>query len=213
MPPLRTCSECAAPLSGKSVRAVTCSDRCRLARSRRIRRANREVEEFAQHNNAGAQEIAAIVRREAPSLVTRVMADQLAPIVREALTEDVLRAVDALVHLTPRAVELLAADLESEDSTVRQRAYTLVTKYTVGHPALIKSEDTDPHSQLVVNFNLPRPGAAALSPSDAITVEDEDSRVCDMCHAEKGAGEFVSGSTRCADCFAQWRETVMEQFA
>lgn len=209
MPPVRTCSECPNPLVGKSVQAKTCGPTCRTKRSRRVKRANRQVEEFAAANNAGAQEIAAIVRREAPDVITRVMKDELRPIVREALTEDVLRAVEQMLGLTPRAVELLAADLESEDSTVRQRAYTLVTKYTIGHPALLKADDGAGAGQITVNFALPRPDDDAI---EAELVESTELRTCDSCQEDKPESEFVAGSDRCRTCFEDQKAEVLAAF-
>ncbi len=206
----RVCSECGASLTGRPPQTKTCSDNCRSRRSRRIRRANTQVEEFAEANNAGAAEIAAIVRREAPDVVTRVMKDQLQPIVREALTEDVLQAISNLVGLTPRAVAALDADLDSEDATIRQRAYTLLIKYTVGHPSLVKPSDAEAGSQLVVNFNLPRP--AEDETTDQIEHVTE-LQVCDMCHEEKDASEFVTGSARCQPCFDEWRAKVLAEFS
>lgn len=208
---LRTCSECPNPLAGKSVRAKTCSDACRLKRSRRIRAANEEVEEFADRNNAGAAEIAAIVRREAPDVVTRVMHGQLEPIVREALTDDVLRAIRDMIGLTEAAVAALTEDLESPDSTVRQRAYTLILKYTVGHPALVKPEanETGP---ITVHFNLPRPDGDSEDTELDLDV-DEAFQVCDMCKEEKPLSEMVAGSTRCLPCFAEAKAKVLAEFA
>lgn len=208
MPLPRTCTECGGSLSGKSVKAITCGEKCRSARSRRVRRANRQVDDFAAANNAGAQEIAAIVRREAPDVITRVMKDELRPIVREALTEDVLRAVEQMLGLTPRAVELLQADLESEDSTVRQRAYTLVTKYTIGHPALLRPEDGAGAGQIVVNFALPRPDDAEV----VVEADSEELRTCDLCNTEKPETEFVAGSDRCRTCFEEQKATVLAAF-
>lgn len=192
------------------MRTLSCSNACRLKRSRRIRRANDQMEGFAEANNAGAAEIAAIVRREAPDVVTRVMKDQLEPIVREALTEDVLRAINELVGLTPRAVAALTEDLECQDATIRQRAYTLLIKYTVGHPAIIKAEDALSGQKLEVNFNLPRPEPDAWEPvEDAAPVTQE----CDICHATKDVEEFVAGSTRCQSCFDAWRDRIKAEFA
>ena len=197
------------PLSGKSVRAVTCGNACRLKRSRRVRRQNQEVEDFQEANNAGVNEIAAIVRREAPDVVTRVMKAELQPIVRQALTEDVLRSISELVGLTPRAVQALHEDLESDDKTIRQRAYTLLIKYTVGHPALVKNDEMDDTRQLVVNFNLPRPDDPP--PTEDLPAEAEELRSCDMCGEEKTEAEFAAGSSRCLTCFEEWKERVLAE--
>lgn len=214
MPPVvaRTCSECGSSLAGMSVRAITCSGACRLRRSRRIRRSNREVREFAEKHNSAAQEISAIVRREAPDVITRVMKTELAPIVREALTEDVLRSINQLVGLTPRAVQALSEDLDSPDTTLRQRAYTLLVKYTIGHPALVKADATEAGGQMVVNFNLPRPEEQP-APVDAEEPVEEELAACDMCGAEKPLSEFVAGSTRCTECFETWRQKIRAEFA
>ena len=203
----RTCSECPNSLEGKGPRTVTCSNACRLRRSRRIRRANARVEEFAEANNVGAQEIAAIVRREAPDVVTRVMKEEIRPIVRESLDEDVLRAIHGMVGLTPAAVQALEEDLLSDDKVIRQRAYSLVIKYTVGHPALVK-DDVTQAQQLVVNFGLPRPDADDLQPANTIELHE-----CDMCHEPKPASEFVAGSDRCTACFAEFAAKIRAQFA
>lgn len=211
----RRCSECGSSLAGKSASAKTCDEACRQKRSRRIKRANKQIREIQDQQGAGADEIAAMVRRESPDVIKDVMKAQLAPVVREALTEDVLRAVQQMLGLTPRAVELLQLDLESEDATVRQRAYTLVTKYTIGHPALLKADDTDGTKQLVVHFNLPRPGTEdPVQDGTADPVQDgEPLQVCDICNAEKPADEFVAGSSRCATCFEERRDAVLEMFA
>jgi hypothetical protein len=192
-----------------SVLTKTCGNACRLRRSRRIRRAAREVEEFEQNHGLAAAEVAAVVRRESPDVITRVMHTALEPIVRESITEDVLQAINGMVGLTVQAVNALQEDLSSEDSTVRQRAYSLVIKYTVGHPALVKPTDTDEGKQLVVNFNLPRPDSEPIE-ADAEEVIDVE---CDMCHMTKPSTEFVAGSTRCAPCFESWRSAIKEQFA
>jgi hypothetical protein len=209
MPPARTCSECGEPLIGARPGTKTCSDSCRSKRSRRIRRANREAEEFEQRSPEGAREIAAIIRRESPDVIKDVVRDELRPIVRESLTEDTLRAIQRLLGLTPRAVELIALDLENEDPIIRQRAYTLITKYTVGHPALVKQDDADGSKQIVVNFNLPRPDDV---PAEVVEQESEEVKTCDLCGEDKAASEFAAGSDRCLACFNHWRKTIMEEF-
>lgn len=212
MPPaIRTCSECPKPLAGRSVTSKTCGNACRLKRSRRLRRVKQDHADFeVNYPGAGSAEVAAIVRRESYDTVMRVTQSELTPIVREALTEDVLRAVQSMIGLTPRAVELLGEDLESEDATIRQRAYTLLIKYTAGHPALLQPKDSAHGSQLIVQFGLPRPDAADLAPPEAEVVEDI---ACDMCGEDKPATEFESGSLRCKPCFETWKATVLEQFA
>jgi hypothetical protein len=112
-----------------------------------------------------------------------------------------------MVGLTPRAVQLLAEDMEHDDAVIRQRAYTLVAKYTLGHPALVKAEDADGSKQIVVNFNLPRPEDA-----DVTAEVEEDTVECDTCHEDKLASEMVSGSTRCQACHDKTRAEVLARF-
>lgn len=157
----------------------------------------------------GSNAIAEIVRSEAHDLVVRVTQSELQPIVREALTEDVLRGVQQMIALTPRAVELLGEDLESPDATIRQRAYTLLIKYTAGHPALLQPKDAEHGAQMVVNFGLPRPDAADL---EAPAEEAVEIVTCDTCGEDKPATEFESGSLRCRPCFVAWRDRILTEF-
>lgn len=203
----RTCSECPNPLLGKSVKSVTCSDPCRARRSRRLRRIKLDNDALA--NQPGVALIASLTRKETPDVVKNVISQELAPIVRQALTEDVLRSIERLVGLTPAAVAALTEDLEGEDKVLRQRAYTLLFRYTAGHPALVKPEDAADSSQLVVHFNLPRPD---VLPQDTAAEADE-LKTCDMCAKEKPTAEFELGSDRCTECFTNWKATIAEQFA
>lgn len=192
----RRCSECSASLAGRSPQTKTCSMNCRSKRSRRLKRANTEP---ARH-----QEISEFVRREAPDIGHKVIQEELRPIVREALTEDVLRSLNRLVALTPAMVAALEEDVHSDDATIRQRAYTLGLKYTVGHPAVVRPEEANHGQQLVVNFQLPRPDSDGIPSSmggDIETGEATELVACDSCAADKPATEFVSGSTRCLECF------------
>lgn len=213
--------------------AKTCSDKCRQKRTRRLRRTNENIAKLREQGVVDS-EITDLVRTEltrrgdgkpagtprkspnptghvSQNLIRQTIADELRPVVREALTEDVLRSIDKLVNLTPRAVEAIADDLESDNAAIRQRAYLLVTKYTIGHPALVRQEDTDPNRQLTVNFHLPRPDAP-----EAIDVpppsEDEDLRTCDLCGEAKQPEEFVADSERCLNCAEEWKAKVQEQF-
>jgi hypothetical protein len=103
-------------------------------------------------------------------------------------------------------MDAIEEDLQSEDATIRQRAYSLCMKYTVGHPAVVRPEDANAGQQLVVNFQLPRPGVDERGdPRDgqADIADGEASEVvsCDACGTDKPLNEMVSGSTRCQECF------------
>lgn len=147
--------------------------------------------------------------REHDKVIERVLQQELEPVVRAAIDDEVLRAVDKLVKLTPRAIQALEDDLDSEDKVLRQRAATTLVKYTIGHPALLKPEDSK-HEQLIVNFNLPRPDDQPDADQDVVPLDEVDeARVCDICEEEKPASEFVAGSDRCRTCFEQWKSDVL----
>lgn len=221
----RLCTECGADLSGRKPGTKTCSDNCRSVRSRRTKRENglaRQRQSMPEHQ----RQITEIVRGEAPDVAHEILKEEMRPIVREALTEDVLRAIDRLVSLAPAAIEGMAEDLMSEDPIVRQRAYTLVAKYTIGHPAIVRPADTDPGQQLVVHFNLPRPETTGTGhhhdpnhtlprlgvDSDVVEVHAEELVECDMCGAGKSASELVANSTRCRECWEAQRAEVTARY-
>ena len=197
----RVCSECGAPLTSKSPRARTCSTKCRTARARRIR---------DERDTAKAATVRELVERHVPDEARIALREELRPVVREAIDEDVLKAIQAMVGLTPQAVEVLANDLGSDDPVLRQRAATLVVKYTVGHPALVKAtEDKGPGLQVYIG--LPRPEDVEAEAIDLPTEDVEDeTRVCDVCGNEKlWPDEFESMSNRCKACFEERRAAIL----
>lgn len=214
----RLCSECGKSLQGKAAKARTCSPSCRTTRSRRLRKEAATLEAEtpsgqAKQHTEQLNVFREVVRGETTDVARSIMRDELRPVVREAMTEDVLQSITELLKLTGTAVAALHEDLLGDDPVIRQRAYTLLIKYTIGHPALVKAEDTDPKSQMVVNFNLPRPG-----PPEAALEDDADAvalvlKFCDMCDTEKPIAEFVDGSSRCRLCFEEWRAAVVKDFS
>lgn len=165
-------------------------------------------------NKENRQVLADSIRRHTPSVVDKVMREELRPIVREAITEDVIRAIDSMLKLTPRAIEMIEQDMESDDPLVRQKAYTLLMKYTTGHPALLQANDAAQGSQINVSFELPRPSGTidAEATIDEADVPEEDKQ-CDICETIKPVSEFVVGSSRCQVCFDNWKATINEEFA
>lgn len=202
----RTCSECGKSLAGKGPTAKTCNAGCRKRRSLRLKRQRSEAQSghgLTEHQLA----VAATVRNEAPDIAHSVIQEELRPIVREALTADVLSAIKSMVGLTPRVIELLALDLESEDPVVRQRAYGLIARYTLGQKDLV-SDTGDDSRQITVNFALPRPGDGGDATNPAAEGDSEETRQCDMCQQDKTLDEFVSGSSRCVQCFESQRASA-----
>lgn len=205
----RVCSECGSPLSGKSTKAKTCGDKCRQDRSRRLKR-NRVENGKASAMPPEQKKITEIVRGERDDIVHETIKEEVRPVVREAITEDVMRSIAELIALTPKAVEALKQDLESDDTVLRQRAYTLVAKYTIGHPALVRPPDEDKNRPLIVKLEGPQPSAAPAIEGAATELDDSDIRQCDMCGHDKAVEEFVANSTRCQECYEKQRTAAAE---
>lgn len=146
------------------------------------------------------------VRKEIAKEVAKV----IQPVVRQAVTEEVMQSIQKLVGLTPLAIEALQDDLLGEDPKLRQTAYNTALKYTVGHSALVTSEDTD-NSQIVVNFNLPRPNAAEAR-TEPLSPDEIEMRQCDICEEVKPSTEFEGTSYRCHACFADRKRAILAQY-
>lgn len=194
----RVCSECPNLLTERQ--KYTCGDTCRGRRSRRLKRtraAAGEKRALPEHQSA----VAEAVRWEAADIAHTVLQEELRPIVREAITADVLRSINSMVALAPAVVMRLAEDLDSPDSKIRQKAYDLWLRYTVGHQAIVRPAEGDDSKNLTVNFNLPRPDGSTIGdvieddPSEALEL-----RTCNLCSEEKPAEQFVAASDRCEDC-------------
>lgn len=209
---MRVCSECGSSLDGKATTAKTCGDKCRQDRSRRLKRVRSENGK-ASAMPPEQKKITEIVRSERDDLVHETIKEEMRPVVREAITEDVMKSIRDLIALTPRAVEALAEDLESPDSVLRQRAYTLIAKYTVGHPALVRPPEEDKTQPLIVRLEGPQPQAAPAIEGAATELDEADIRVCDMCGEDKAVEEFVANSTRCTSCYAKQRAAANEMLA
>jgi len=205
MPAERLCTECGGPLIGKATSAYTCSDSCRKKRQRRRAAKNAE----AKQRDATVSQI---VRSEVRDVATDVLKAELAPVVREALDDDVLRAVRGMVALTPRAVQVLGEQLDSEDQVLAGRAASLVVKYTVGHPALVRPQDEAAQPMQVI-FQLPRADEPSAPPAlEAEAEEDDGPRRCDTCHQDKPGDAFEGGSDRCTECFERDRARILHSF-
>ncbi len=207
MPRPRVCSECGASLAGRAAQSRTCSDKCRQARSQRLRRVKPGPDSDPEH----IRTVREVVRGERDDVPERIVAEELRPVVREAITEDVLKAIRDFVALTPEVVAAIREDLQSDDATIRQKAYSLVARYTLGHPALIP-DDVSESKQLNVHFNLPRPDpeAAQEVPAEAaVKLDVADFKTCDICDVAKPERDFIAGSDRCADCYEKQRERAV----
>lgn len=211
----RVCLNCGKDITHKRTDAKSCGDpACTKALQRGRKRrgsASREALAGIEAETTEARRTT-IVKRE----VEREVRAIIKPVVREALTEDVMVALEDLIKLTPEAVATLSAhmddsDPESYDAVLAQKAATTVLRYTVGHQALVTPQEaTAP--QLVVNFGLPRPGAE--QPYDATTkpIEVEEEFECDVCHEVLLTTERVAGADRCSECHETRKRAVLEQY-
>jgi hypothetical protein len=205
----RRCSECGASLDGKAPQTRTCSDVCRTNRSRRLRAA--KVKSGETRSLSPEQEAAAdFATGERDDVARQVVAEELRPVVREIIDEKVMNGVRDMIGLTPAAVKAIEEDLQSDDAVIRQRAYSLVVKYTIGHSALVRPPEEEAGKMMVVNFQMPRPGDGDVVDSDAVTVDiqDDEIRQCDMCNEDKPVTEFIANSSRCRECYDKQRSAA-----
>jgi hypothetical protein len=160
------------------------------------------------------RELAERVRSERDDVAHKVIQEEIRPVVRESITEDTLKAIRDMVALTPATVAAIQEDLQSEDAVVRQRAYTLILKYTVGHQAIVRPPDEDRTQPITVNFQLDRPPQADAPdlPEQAEPVESTavEVKTCDMCGKEDTADKFAANSTRCLSCYDKQRRRADE---
>jgi hypothetical protein len=203
------CSECGTSLSNPA--AKTCGANCRNKRSRRLRRSKEATGRAMGEANAHPPHLAHLAHVD-DKLVHEVAKEELRPIVREAITEDVLRAAGDLVALTPVMVQAITEDLHSSDKVLRQKAYSLLAKYTLGNTSIAPQADAS-HQPMQVVFNLPRPGDGQNPSADATVVESDELRQCMECHADKPVEQFVGASERCQQCHDELREKVLSEFA
>ena len=214
------CSECGELLVDsvgrpKPAGTKTCSPKCRQKRARRIKRA--QVAAGAQSKyDVEHQGMAAAVREQVADVTHEVLKEELRPLVREAMTEDVLLNISTLIGLSPKAIAKLEEQMDSEDETISQRAVTLLLKYTMGNPSVAPPPSVQAPAPMSVVFNIPRPGDTTAESSDAVTLqpgEADELRECTDCHEEKPDHEFVASSDRCVECFNELRGKVDERFA
>lgn len=169
------------------------------------------------HGNAAhpphLKRLADAISGEVPDLIHEVTSEELRPVVREAITEDVLRSIHTAVGLVPDALSAIQQDLASDNESIRHRAAALLLKYTLGHPAMVPPEEADNSKQIIVNFGgMSRPEIVEAELAEEVPpeVESGDTKECDKCHATKPLGEFVESSDRCRACFDEQQRQQQE---
>lgn len=144
---------------------------------------------------------------DALGAVTReALADAVKPVVQSALTEEVLKALDDLIKLTPQVVAAIEADLQSDNEFLRQHAYQTLLKYTVGHKGLVPDIKTDTAPVTVIIDGVERPPD---SPFHKPREDDApDWKQCDRCQEFKPIDQFAANSNRCTMCYESMREAA-----
>jgi hypothetical protein len=202
------CSECGEALANPQ--AKTCGAACRQKRARRIKRSQTGRPPLPEH-------LAVMSAEKGDKLVHEVAKEELRPIVREAITEDVLRAAGRLVALTPMMVDAIEEDLQSSDKILRQKAYSLLARFTLGNQSIAPQADAPAQQPMQVVFNMPRPGSTdAPVPLPAEHEDDaapaEEVQECMECHDYKPLADFFGGSNRCIACHEELQAKVRERF-
>jgi uncharacterized protein YciI len=209
---MRPCPECGRLFVVKRADTVTCSPKCR---SRRKRRQDKGVPEalLTAEAQAHLEEIRKVADEGAIAVAGEILREEIRPIVREALTADVLSAISDLVALTPLMVaglkeELTGAPLRDPetglplkingepiiavDADRRLKAIQLLARYTIGAPGLAPQPDVKERPIAISFGDIPRPDWYGT-----------DQRECDICLQPRLEAEFVDGSSRCTHCQAE----------
>lgn len=187
----RTCTECDNPVAG---RALTCSATCRSRRSRRQR-----------ETLASGRDVPTLVTDELERAAQAEFQEQLKPVIKEAITEDVLDAIHDMIGLLPSAIAAIRDDLTSDDKDLRQRAYTQLLRHTAGSKSIVPDVNADKQRDVNVTFGVPRPEDLDRA-TDSQGQEVIQTKECDTCHTAKPLSEFVANSDRCETCFGEMRE-------
>lgn len=197
----RPCAACG-KLLPEGTRRKTCNAKCR----KRLQRMHNQETGWPEAQKEAARQARAV---DAVELAKEVFRQELTPIVREQITEEVVQSIAALMKLTPALVESLANDLFSNDANTRTRAQAIVAKYTLG-----QADSTSKTPKLVVNLgNMPDPsqdgGMKAIPVQD---VDHREVRICERCEEEKDIKEFDGAAPRCRLCQEEIRQGMEARF-
>lgn len=190
--PPRKCTECDNPVSG---RQITCSDRCRSRRSKRQR-----------ETLASGRDVPKLVTDEAERIAQEELRKQIVPVVREALTEEVLRGIESLVGSVPDAVLVAQELLKDDDPETRYKAAALIMRHSIGNRQIVPDVNASVDPNMTVIFNVPQQDRAAPNSTGTLVSGDAvETKECDSCFKHKPLDDFESGSDRCTECFNTMR--------
>jgi hypothetical protein len=145
-----------------------------------------------------------LVSDEAEAAAQELLRDELRPVVREAITEDVLEGVRKLIGHVPKAVEVAAALLTSDDEKTRFDAAALILRHTTGNKNIVPDVNEGKHQAMTVVFGIPRPQVVEGEIEGGVI----ETKECDSCGESKpnDAEHFVGNSDRCVTCFDRMRQ-------
>ena len=213
--PARRCLICGKSLAGKSPKALTCSPAHQKALSRR-----RQRETEAQRASAGRgadsfDEVVSLVNTKTQDAIRAAFVEELRPVIREAIDQDAVRAIQGMVGLAPAAILVLEQDLRSDDPILRSKAAALVVKYTMGNP-MVTPPRGDTGDKLVIINQLPDGHHPAI---DATTedvqpaqIEGAETKRCSACRLPKPLDQFDGDGPMCDQCMAERREAILGSF-
>lgn len=226
------CTECGTPFIATQA-SKTCTPACRMKRVRRRGKGDKRewFTDFSDVTKA-MEKAAANAVDDLPKVAREVLAEELRPAIREAMTGQVLQSIGDMVRdLLPLALLALKDDLTAmtpmfddegapllgpngehihlPDYDRRQRATTLVTRYTIGQPGLAPQPEAPEQAPITVIFpSMPAPTAHVEAEASEVFELVEGQRVCDICDTAKPADEFVGASSRCQPCHDAHRARI-----
>lgn len=234
----KICTECGTPFLASNEGSKTCSDAHRKRRSRRKLKQGSAFTEYdvdISATTAAMEQASKDALDDLPAVARELLAKEMQPYVREALTGEVLQSLSAMLGMMPLVQAALTDDLTAltpvwndegaqlldrdgepclvPDYDRRQKAVAMVLKYTVGQPGLAPQPDAPEAAGVTVVFSgMGEPvitsSAQDLDEERLATLESGDSRQCDICEAVKPKDEFVGASSRCEECQAALRARV-----
>lgn len=206
----RRCTECGGPLpDGARPDAVTCSNACRQTRKRRKDRARARA---GQAPPGGERPENEVYDAEQHELARAVAAAELAPYVREQISEDVITAIGGMLALTPKVVAVLEQDLVNPDPQIRMKAATLIARYSMGDrliPGDVGADNRISVSLEGIAIPTGSAGPPQAADRDVVTVDATPIRECDVCGQGLPEEDFEAGAPRCRECQQQLKQAML----
>lgn len=201
----RGCTECGKPLpEGSNASRKTCSDTCRSARSRRIKRQRQRGSNAPPGGDRPENEVYDAEQHE---LAAEVAREELRPIVREQISEEVVAAVGRMLGLSAHAVEVIERDLDHTDPQIRMKAAALVARYSMSDRLM--PELPKPPMEIELT-GMPTPAPPESNGHHDTTAEELPGlRVCHSCNEAKTENDFEANAPRCRECQARLRGELL----